>query len=111
MSGFFVYCYADHRDLHVLTHSFPSRRSSDLLKDKIVIVYGIGPGLGVKLAIEAAREGAKGVVVRSEEHTSELQSLMRTSYAVFCLKQQMTTEGITTMTGLADRPVIQKHHI
>src|SRR3546814_6285275 len=29
---------------------------------------------------------------RSEEHTSELQSLMRTSYAVFCLKQQNTRE-------------------
>src|SRR3546814_646406 len=28
--------------------------------------------------------------VRSEEHTSELQSLMRNSYAVFCLKQQKT---------------------
>src|SRR3546814_6967908 len=27
---------------------------------------------------------------RSEEHTSELQSLMRTSYAVFCLKQKKT---------------------
>src|SRR3546814_8785224 len=27
---------------------------------------------------------------RSEEHTSELQSLMRTSYAVFCLKKQTT---------------------
>src|SRR3546814_5193582 len=27
---------------------------------------------------------------RSEEHTSELQSLMRTSYAVFCLKKQIT---------------------
>src|SRR3546814_4228131 len=27
---------------------------------------------------------------RSEEHTSELQSLMRISYAVFCLKQTMT---------------------
>src|SRR3546814_7258928 len=27
---------------------------------------------------------------RSEEHTSELQSLMRTSYAVFCLKQKRT---------------------
>src|SRR3546814_3094141 len=26
--------------------------------------------------------------IRSEEHTSELQSLMRTSYAVFCLKKQ-----------------------
>jgi NAD(P)-dependent dehydrogenase (short-subunit alcohol dehydrogenase family) len=33
-----------------------------LLKDKIVIVSGIGPGLGVKLAVEAAREGAAGVV-------------------------------------------------
>src|SRR3546814_10689287 len=28
--------------------------------------------------------------LRSEEHTSELQSLMRTSYAVFCLKQKKT---------------------
>src|SRR3546814_7574943 len=28
-----------------------------------------------------------GVIHRSEEHTSELQSLMRISYAVFCLKQ------------------------
>src|SRR3546814_5155092 len=27
-------------------------------------------------------------IVRSEEHTSELQSLMRTSYAVFCLKKK-----------------------
>src|SRR3546814_3963598 len=29
---------------------------------------------------------ADGEAARSEEHTSELQSLMRTSYAVFCLK-------------------------
>src|SRR3546814_8647650 len=29
-------------------------------------------------------------VVRSEEHTSELQSLMRSSYAVFCLKKKKT---------------------
>src|SRR3546814_2541342 len=29
--------------------------------------------------------------VRSEEHTSELQSLMRISYAVFCLKKKKTT--------------------
>src|SRR3546814_5085556 len=28
--------------------------------------------------------------IRSEEHTSELQSLMRTSYAVFCLKKKKT---------------------
>src|SRR3546814_5330551 len=31
---------------------------------------------------------ADGRVVRSEEHTSELQSLMRSSYAVFCLKKK-----------------------
>src|SRR3546814_2887093 len=30
-----------------------------------------------------------GVRARSEEHTSELQSLMRISYAVFCLKKKM----------------------
>src|SRR3546814_6611539 len=30
--------------------------------------------------------------LRSEEHTSELQSLMRISYAVFCLKKKNTTE-------------------
>src|SRR3546814_1748314 len=29
-----------------------------------------------------------GSAVRSEEHTSELQSLLRTSYAVFCLKKK-----------------------
>src|SRR3546814_5484815 len=33
---------------------------------------------------------------RSEEHTSELQSLMRTSYAVFCLKKKNKTTQTTT---------------
>src|SRR3546814_7954719 len=32
---------------------------------------------------------------RSEEHTSELQSLMRISYAVFCLKKKKTTTNIS----------------
>src|SRR3546814_1153713 len=32
--------------------------------------------------------------VRSEEHTSELQSLMRISYAVFCLKKKIRTNSI-----------------
>src|SRR3546814_8329594 len=34
--------------------------------------------------------------VRSEEHTSELQSLMRISYAVFCLKKKKYTKTLTT---------------
>src|SRR3546814_3974776 len=35
---------------------------------------------------------------RSEEHTSELQSLMRSSYAVFCLKKKKTTKNINKIT-------------
>src|SRR3546814_2144839 len=34
---------------------------------------------------------AQRIIRRSEEHTSELQSLMRISYAVFCLKKKKTT--------------------
>src|SRR3546814_8928430 len=34
---------------------------------------------------------AEAIGDRSEEHTSELQSLMRISYAVFCLKKKITT--------------------
>src|SRR3546814_6716907 len=36
--------------------------------------------------------------LRSEEHTSELQSLMRISYAVFCLKKKKTTKTINRTT-------------
>src|SRR3546814_1275782 len=43
-------------------------------------------GGGVDWLVPAAAPGA-----RSEEHTSELQSLMRISYAVFCLKKKKTT--------------------
>src|SRR3546814_8933058 len=42
---------------------------------------------------------------RSEEHTSELQSLMRTSYAVFCLKTKKTNK--TTTKHVRNH----KHHI
>src|SRR3546814_1594758 len=45
------------------------------------------------VAADSGRAGADGRLVgaRSEEHTSELQSLMRISYAVFCLKKQKNT--------------------
>src|SRR3546814_4993148 len=38
--------------------------------------------------ISMSRNGGYGTSTRSEEHTSELQSLMRISYAVFCLKKK-----------------------
>src|SRR3546814_6567012 len=40
--------------------------------------------------------GSAAVVSRSEEHTSELQSLMRISYAVFCLKKKTKHKHINT---------------
>src|SRR3546814_5340366 len=42
---------------------------------------------------------AGSAVTRSEEHTSELQSLMRISYAVFCLKKKTSKYTNTTYTG------------
>src|SRR3546814_3284828 len=39
-------------------------------------------------ALVLVRELTTKVALRSEEHTSELQSLMRISYAVFCVKKQ-----------------------
>src|SRR3546814_7167227 len=41
-----------------------------------------------KRALKVGDPGLKPVIDRSEEHTSELQSLMRISYAVFCLKKK-----------------------
>src|SRR3546814_7412359 len=54
-----------------------------------IVVHGGGPQIGrmlERLAIKS--EFVDGLRVRSEEHTSELQSLMRISYAVFCLKKK-----------------------
>src|SRR3546814_7826333 len=48
-----------------------------------------GRGLLVEVARRLVAEHAAGP--RSEEHTSELQSLMRISYAVFCLKKKKKT--------------------
>src|SRR3546814_7656203 len=44
--------------------------------------------IGPARAVAGLRERAPGRIVRSEEHTSELQSLMRPSYAVLCLNKK-----------------------
>src|SRR3546814_4632638 len=55
------------------------------------IIYGISAfGLAQNLAIPQGEARA----YRSEEHTSELQSLMRISYAVFCLKKKKTERSL-----------------
>src|SRR3546814_2661614 len=56
-----------------------------------VAAAGEGGAGGQSLAAERRRQFGRGGV-RSEEHTSELQSLMRISYAVFCLKKKKQTQ-------------------
>src|SRR3546814_3010091 len=107
----------DTLSLHLLTHSLPTRSASDLGEPCLpgdpplharILFHGHpwrrGKGECLTQAIlekcdercadadgRDARPGWQGSLpctARSEEHTSELQSLMRISYAVFCLKQQ-----------------------
>src|SRR3546814_5271255 len=44
--------------------------------------------LTIAAAMRSASASLRRILERSEEHTSELQSLMRISYAVFCLKKK-----------------------
>src|SRR3546814_10852794 len=65
-------------------------RASPMLWLSGVMVLGFG-GLTLWLHNETFIKVKPTIVyVRSEEHTSELQSLMRISYAVFCLKKKKT---------------------
>src|SRR3546814_3629679 len=84
----------------------PRRVADALARPMIVICTILGPmikllngsanwavrRLGIEpqeeLASVRSMEELELLIQRSEEHTSELQSLMRTSYAVFCLKKK-----------------------
>src|SRR3546814_2830523 len=67
-------------DLRAAAAVIKGRHKADNVKWAIVV-----PGSGLVKA-QAEAEGLDRI--RSEEHTSELQSLMRISYAVFCLKKK-----------------------
>src|SRR3546814_5013983 len=64
------------RPAHPLVHRGIERDALQVLRQLVAAAR-----LPIPLAVQ--RDG-----VRSEEHTSELQSLMRLSYAVFCLKKK-----------------------
>src|SRR3546814_5971967 len=66
---------------------FAQRRDTQLhdMEAVIKILAEIAARDGIAKVGLGRRDDAQ---VRSEEHTSELQSLMRTSYAVFCLKKK-----------------------
>src|SRR3546814_8039378 len=71
------------------THDFSSAPQADILC--IPGGHGVTEALNDAATIDFITRQAAGAEwvtsVRSEEHTSELQSLMRISYAVFCLKK------------------------
>src|SRR3546814_4789275 len=59
----------------------------DVDADSVIVLQNAGP------------QGAPGMPERSEEHTSELQSLMRISYAVFCLKKKKQRRSTYKLTS------------
>src|SRR3546814_14390577 len=70
-----LYLYGDHRDLHVLTHSFPTRRSSDLLREAATwyVVGGRATGsaraaklAGLKARLFGGDPRALSLIVSSE---------------------------------------------
>src|SRR3546814_4959699 len=63
---------------------------------------GRGAGYGSMVATDRRRLFSACAEGRSEEHTSELQSLMRNSYAVFCLKKK----NITTLNLGTNRTAV-----
>src|SRR3546814_4356593 len=75
----------------------PSRLLRAFQRKASPAVLKLAGFLGLSVALLAACEAPRepGVIApvegfRSEEHTSELQSLMRISYAVFCLQKKIT---------------------
>src|SRR3546814_1851204 len=61
----------------------------------LLVLIGVGAVLLFCLGGLYMVEPNQAAVLRSEEHTSELQSLMRISYAVFCLKKKKKKEPNT----------------
>src|SRR3546814_5036734 len=67
-----------------------------LLAGVALFAFGTGPLKGFAITMIVGILAS----LRSEEHTSELQSLMRISYAVFCLKKKKTTHNKLKKTYL-----------
>src|SRR3546814_6020576 len=80
-----VGCHANDGFRLRLYPSYGLRSGGVVRMQRIVAVHR---GLGQHVAVHGAEHVAGGEAFRSEEHTSELQALMRNPYAVFCLKKK-----------------------
>src|SRR3546814_1449907 len=71
----------------------------------------VADALGMTTVMIHPYAGVLSAYGRSEEHTSELQSLMRISYAVFCLKKKKTAHNHITNKCRQNRSNCQQQHI
>src|SRR3546814_9826578 len=88
-----------------ISHLDLEKRGQQVGGRPAIAIGGVGEALPVAVdarqaqGLQQGRQYGGGLILgaghqctsRSEEHTSELQSLMRSSYAVFCLKKKTTT--------------------
>src|SRR3546814_1680842 len=84
----FLDCHSCHR--RIFDQAKPVRTGLD--NPGRNLPEGMPPYNDENLIMLAAAARMASPALRSEEHTSELQSLMRISYAVFCLKKTITTK-------------------
>src|SRR3546814_9173614 len=80
-------------------HTMPLPRPSSSAPMKALLRHCLRVGIGTprrRSTVNSTEPATRKRMPRSEEHTSELQSLMRTSYAVFCLKKKNTTQDTQT---------------
>src|SRR3546814_7290790 len=79
------------RTTRVRWHEHAELPGDDLM-EKAVSAEALAHRVGEAGELDAVGAHDADAAERSEEHTSELQSLMRISYAVFCLKKKKTTK-------------------
>src|SRR3546814_2555724 len=77
----------------------------DPVMGDIKYVRGQDDDLQHLVLVGMAAAAARIIRMRSEEHTSELQSLMRISYAVFCLKKNTHTAHTQHITKTIKHPL------
>src|SRR3546814_9247351 len=72
---------------------FQAQRNPSARRNKRMrtLIFGQGRRTAHWQMVSRSRPAFDAEHLRSEEHTSELQSLLRISYAVFCLKKKKTT--------------------
>src|SRR3546814_6877466 len=80
------------------TTEFTSNPHSTIQKRLLCVRFGQNLTRSHTKKILPKAENVTTLVARSEEHTSELQSLMRISYAVFCLKKKNNINKNSTKT-------------